>query len=86
VLAGQPPPSISASFTIKTVVQICSEIFADYASLGDPALCLLKLSEDYPVLEYTVQYRESDLDFARRQMERHGISFHFAMPMAATPW
>ena len=24
-----------------------------------------------------MQYRESDLDFARRQIERAGISFHF---------
>lgn len=64
-------------FHDKTVVQIVSEIFADYASLGDPAFAF-KLSEDYPVLEYTVQYRESDLDFVRRQLERHGISFHFS--------
>ncbi|MFO1165823.1 MAG: type VI secretion system tip protein TssI/VgrG [Paracoccus sp. (in: a-proteobacteria)] len=64
-------------FHNKTVVQIVSEIFADYASLGDPAFAF-KLSEDYPVLEYTVQYRESDLDFVRRQLERHGISFHFS--------
>lgn len=63
-------------FHEKTVVQIIEELLADYASLGDPAL-EVALQEDYPVLEYTVQYRESDLDFARRQMERHGISFHF---------
>ena len=37
-------------FHNKTVVQIVSEIFADYASLGDPAFAF-KLSEDYPVLE-----------------------------------
>lgn len=63
-------------FHNRTVVQILQELLADYAPLGDPAL-ELRLSQDYPVLEYTVQYRESDLDFARRQMERHGISFHF---------
>ena len=63
-------------FHNKTVVQILKELLSDYAGLGDPAL-EMKLSADYPVLEYTVQYRESDLDFARRQMERHGISFHF---------
>ena len=63
-------------FHNKTVVQILQELLSDYAGLGDPAL-EIKLSRDYPVLEYTVQYRESDLDFARRQMERHGISFHF---------
>ncbi|TRW95912.1 type VI secretion system tip protein VgrG [Paracoccus sp. M683] len=60
----------------KTVVQILEQLFAEYASLGDPAV-EIKLTENYPLLEYTVQFRESDLDFARRQMERHGISFHF---------
>ena len=60
----------------KTVVQILTELFAEYADLGAPAL-EFRLSEEYPVLEYTVQYRESDLDFARRQLEGAGISFHF---------
>ncbi|MFC3570114.1 type VI secretion system Vgr family protein [Paracoccus simplex] len=63
-------------FHDKTVVQILQELLADYAQLGDPAV-EFQLSQHYPVLEYTVQYRESDLGFARRQMERHGISFHF---------
>ncbi|WP_081967530.1 type VI secretion system Vgr family protein [Paracoccus halophilus] len=63
-------------FHNQTVVQILRALFSDYATLGDPAL-ELKLSEDYRPLEYTVQFRESDLDFARRQMQRAGISFHF---------
>ncbi len=63
-------------FHNQTVLEILRAVFAEYAPLGDPAL-ELKLSEDYPALEYTVQFRESDLDFARRQMERAGISFHF---------
>ena len=63
-------------FHNKTVVQILQELLGEYAALGEPAL-EISLSKDYPTLEYTVQYRESDLDFARRQMERAGISFHF---------
>ncbi|AUH33707.1 type VI secretion system Vgr family protein [Paracoccus tegillarcae] len=63
-------------FHNKTVVQILEQVLGEYASLGDPAF-EVKLTESYPVLEYTVQFRESDLDFVRRQMERHGISFHF---------
>lgn len=63
-------------FHDKTVVQILQELLAGYAGLGDPAF-EFRLSGSYQPLEYTVQYRESDLDFARRQMERHGISFHF---------
>lgn len=52
-------------------------------SLAIPAL-EMQLSQDYPeVLEYTVQYRRSDLDFARRQMERAGISFHFRHAMGS---
>ncbi|MDF3607463.1 type VI secretion system tip protein TssI/VgrG [Paracoccus sp. DMF-8] len=63
-------------FHNQTVTDILKDLLSDYAGLGDPALDM-QLTGDYPVLEYTVQYRESDLDFARRQMERHGISFHF---------
>lgn len=69
-------------FHDRTVVQIIREVLADYAQLGDPAL-EIELSDDYPVLEYTVQYRESDLDFVRRQMERHGISFYFRHAMGS---
>lgn len=40
-----------------------------------------KLKDDttktYPVLPYTVQYDESDYDFACRLMDRFGINFHF---------
>ena len=63
-------------FHDKTVIELLQELLADYSGLGEPAL-EIKLSQSYPKLEYTVQYRESDLAFARRQMERHGISFHF---------
>ena len=69
-------------FHEKTVIEILQELLSDYAGLGDPAL-EISLSKDYPTLEYTVQYRESDLDFARRQMERHGISFHFKHAMGS---
>ena len=63
-------------FHNMTIQQIAEDLLNDYRQLGDPAL-EITLSHDYPVLEYTVQYRESDLDFLRRQLERHGISFHF---------
>lgn len=63
-------------FHNRSVVEIARDLLENYGDLGDPAL-QVELSQDYPVLEYTVQYRESDLDFLRRQLERHGISFHF---------
>ncbi|NVK16036.1 MAG: type VI secretion system tip protein VgrG, partial [Rhodobacteraceae bacterium] len=45
-----------------------------YAGLGNPHL-EVQVSEDYPVLEYTVQYGETDADLVRRQLERHGITW-----------
>ena len=63
-------------FHNKTVVEIIEELLSDYAHLGEPHL-EVALIGDYPELEYTVQYRESDLAFARRLMERFGLSFHF---------
>lgn len=63
-------------FHNKDVVKIARELLSDYAHLGDPALDV-RLGRSYPTLEYTVQYRESDLEFLRRMLERHGISFHF---------
>lgn len=61
-------------FHNKTVVQILEDLLAAYGSAGslEP-----KLSQSYPELEYTVQYRESDLDFAARLMERFAINYHF---------
>jgi type VI secretion system secreted protein VgrG len=59
-----------------TVVQILTELLQPYSGLGSPALDK-KLTADYAVLEYTVQYRESDFAFACRMMERFGISYHF---------
>ena len=35
------------------------------------------LQEDYPTLEYTVQYRETDLNFVCRLMEKYGIYYYF---------
>ena len=33
--------------------------------------------EDYPTLEYTVQYRETSLNFVLRMMEKFGIYYYF---------
>jgi len=63
-------------FHNMNVVKILEELLQAYAGLGDPAV-EMRLTGSYPELEYTVQYRESDLDFACRLMERFGISYHF---------
>jgi type VI secretion system secreted protein VgrG len=61
-------------FHEKTVVQIVTEVLADYADAGIVEPCL---TQTYPKLEYTVQYRESDFAFVSRMLERFGISYHF---------
>ncbi|PXW78794.1 type VI secretion system secreted protein VgrG [Ruegeria sp. P4] len=61
-------------FHNKTVIEIVQEVLGSYAALGNPHL-ELRVMDDYPVLEYTVQYGESDADFIRRQLERFGITW-----------
>nr|WP_321455749.1 type VI secretion system tip protein TssI/VgrG [uncultured Cohaesibacter sp.] len=62
-------------FHNKTAPDIISEIFGDHGQLADYER---RLTNSYPTLEYTVQYRESDAAFVRRLMEKHGISFHYS--------
>ena len=64
-------------FANQSVVEILDELLSPYSHLGEPAV-QNKLTKSYDTLEYTVQYRESDLAFATRMMERFGISYHFA--------
>ncbi|MEO0669524.1 MAG: type VI secretion system tip protein TssI/VgrG [Pseudomonadota bacterium] len=59
---------------------IISEVLSDWAHLGAPHM-ETRLFNTYAELEYTVQYRESDLAFVRRLMERFGMSFHFTHDM-----
>jgi type VI secretion system secreted protein VgrG len=61
-------------FHEKTVVQIVTEVLGEYADAGT---LKSKLTQTYPKLEYTVQYRESDFAFVSRMLERFGISYHF---------
>ena len=63
-------------FHEKTVVEILNELLEPYDDMGSPAF-EMRLQRDYPKLEYTVQFSESDLDFACRMMERFGISYYF---------
>ena len=63
-------------FHDKTVIEIVQEVLGAYSDLGDPHL-EVKTEASYPKLEYTVQYNESDADFIRRQLERHGITWYW---------
>ena len=60
-----------------TVVEILKQVMSKYSGLGAPHLDDGSLSGDYPTLEYTVQYRESDLVFCTRMMQQFGISYYF---------
>jgi type VI secretion system secreted protein VgrG len=57
------------------VGDILKELLGPYQVGG--ALYDNKCGDTFPKLEYTVQYRESDFEFACRMMERFGISYHF---------
>ncbi|MDD7971408.1 type VI secretion system Vgr family protein [Roseinatronobacter alkalisoli] len=57
-----------------SVIEILTELLSAY---GDAGALVVATSAEYPELEYTVQFRESDMEFATRLMERHGISYYF---------
>jgi type VI secretion system secreted protein VgrG len=57
------------------VKQIIEQVLKDAGFTDDDYRFVLQQS--YPVLEYCVQYRESELNFISRLMEEAGISFFF---------
>jgi type VI secretion system secreted protein VgrG len=63
-------------FHQMTAPQIIEQVCQAYAQAGSPHL-ENRLTHSYPVLEYTVQYRESDFAFVSRLMERFGINYYF---------
>jgi type VI secretion system secreted protein VgrG len=60
-------------FHDRTVPDIISDVLGKHAF----ALFKKKLSKPYPVLEYCVQYCESDFAFVSRLMEEYGIYYFF---------
>ncbi|WP_226778940.1 type VI secretion system Vgr family protein [Oceaniglobus trochenteri] len=61
-------------FQDMTAPDILQQILSDYGVWGDVDK---RLSGEYPPRGYTIQYRETDLDFIRRLMEEEGIYFFF---------
>lgn len=60
----------------KTAVDIISDVFSRHGK-GSAHFQLAGLSTSYPILEYCVQYGESDFDFVQRLMQREGIYYYF---------
>jgi type VI secretion system secreted protein VgrG len=59
-------------FQRKTVVEIVEQVFENYLYSYET-----RLSEHYPVLDYQVQYGETDFHFIQRLMAEHGIYWFF---------
>jgi type VI secretion system secreted protein VgrG len=57
-----------------TAIQIVKKVFEDYAGVAEFTEGAIEASTDY---EFVVQYRESDLNFVMRVLERDGIYFYF---------
>ena len=60
-------------FQQMSIPEIISQLF-DENGFGDYEL---SLNQNYPTLEYCVQYRESVFNFVSRLMEREGIYYYF---------
>jgi type VI secretion system secreted protein VgrG len=60
----------SRIFQQKNVAEILSELLVDFEHS-------LELSVEYPRRNFTVQYNETDFDFACRLMEEEGIGYFF---------
>ncbi len=68
----------SRIFTKMTVEKIIESVLGEYHSITGSGFGF-ELRTPTPELEYTVQYRESDLNFVRRLLEEYGINFHLQM-------
>ena len=68
----------SRIFHDMSVKDIIEKVCTEYAS-GYNAAIKMTLDASLPMLEYVVQYRETDLDFVRRLMEEYGLNFHCEM-------
>lgn len=73
--------SHSRIFDHRTVLEIINEVMADYSGMFQCPVNF-KSSASFPILEYTVQYGETDLNFILRLMEQFNISYLVEMTAA----
>ena len=73
--------SHSRIFEYRTVIEIINLVMADYSTMFQ---CPVEFRSptSFPVLQYTVQYGETDLNFILRLMEQFGISYVVEMTAA----
>lgn len=67
----------SRIFQELTVPQILQQVLGEGLAPYGRSVDAEGLQGPYAAQEYTVQYRETDLDFAHRLMEEHGITYRF---------
>ncbi|NVB36432.1 type VI secretion system tip protein VgrG [Pseudenhygromyxa sp. WMMC2535] len=67
----------SRIFQELSVTDILQQVLGEGLEPFERRVDMGYLSGDYPPQEYTVQYKESDLDFVHRLMEEQGISYCF---------
>ncbi len=67
----------SRIFQEKTIQDILGEVLAEGLEPYERTIDTEGLSATYVTQEYTVQYRETDLQFVHRLMEEYGISYRF---------
>jgi type VI secretion system secreted protein VgrG len=64
-------------FQNMTPKDIILQVFKDRKFDPGTFVDSTNLTHDYPTLEYTVQYEETDLNFVHRLMEEYGIYYYF---------
>lgn len=67
----------SRGFDCANMLDLANMVLSDYNSLPQASSNITLEVPGKIDRKYTVQYRESDLDFLRRNLERHGMNFHF---------
>lgn len=60
----------------QTAIDIVKDVFARHGK-ASPDFSLKGLSATYPVLEYCVQYGESDFNFVQRILQKEGVYYFF---------
>lgn len=68
----------SRIFQELTIPQILTQVLGEGLAPYGRGIDLAGLAAEHPPQEFTVQYRETDFDFAHRLMEENGIAYRFA--------